>query len=239
VFHSDFHMQLRTFCLLLFLTLSTLGAKVEAQFSLGVNTGVTRMKFSGDPVNGYGFFKPSPGIVSALRMDYRFSEAVSISFQPGYSSLRSRYKVMNDSGTAAIDSTILSMKNFSLPLHAVVWSENGRFFVLAGMQLDYTLSFNGEDPISPYSSSGTTTTVDVRDFQIYMQFGAGFIIPLGKPYLSFEFRYSQGLQDLSNALIHKDSFLPRTKLTHTSFVIGLQIPLGSYSEKYPHKENRR
>jgi hypothetical protein len=211
----------------------------KAQFSLGLNAGVTRMKFSGDPVNGYGFFNPAPGMSSAFRMDYRFSDAASISLQPGYSVLRSKYKVMNDSGTAAVDSTILTMKSFSLPLHVVVWSENGRFYALAGMQLDYTLSFNGEPPVTPYFSNYTSTSYEVKDYHLYFQFGAGFIVHLGKPYLSFEFRYSQGLQDITNALIHKDSFLPRTKLTNTYFIVGLQLPLGTYSEKYKVKRKRR
>jgi hypothetical protein len=232
-------MRLKIVFLFFILALSTISASVEAQFSIGANAGVTRLKLSGDPVNGSGFFKPAPGVSSSIRLDYRFSEAVSISLQPGYSTLRSKYQVMNDSGTAAIDSTILTLKTFSLPLHALVWSENGRFYVLAGMQWDYTLSFNGETPVSPYSSSYTTTSYEVRDHYIYVQFGAGFIVPLGKPYLSFEFRYSQGLQDLTNTLFHHDSFLPRTKLTHTSFIVGLQIPLGSYSEKYKLEKKRR
>ena len=209
------------------------------QFSIGVNAGVTRMKFTGDPVSGAGFFKPDLGMSSAVRLDYRISDAFSISTQPGYSLLRSKYQVMNDSGTAAIDSTLLKMTAFSLPLHAIVWSDNGRFFVLAGMQFDYVTSFNGEAPPTPYSSNYTPKSYDVRDYYLYFQFGAGFIVPLGKPYLTFEFRYSQGLQDLTNALIHQESFLPRTKLTNTYFLVGLQIPLGAYGDKYPVKKKDR
>jgi hypothetical protein len=113
---------------------------LEAQFSIGVNAGVTRMKFSGDAAAGIGYFVPQPGFSSALRVDYRISEAIALSFQPGYSLLRSSYKVKNDSGTQVIDSTHLSLNSFSLPLHLIVWSENGRFYALAGMQLDYNLS---------------------------------------------------------------------------------------------------
>ena len=72
-----------------------------------------------------------------------------------------------------------------------------------------------------------------------MQFGAGFIIPLGKPYLSFEFRYTQGLQDLTNELFQSDSFLPRIKVTHTSLILGLHIPMGGYSEKYQVQKRAR
>ena len=233
------NMQGRIIVFLLSFLLISIVQSLEAQFSLGVNAGVTRMKFSGDPAAGLGFFEPDPGFSAALRLDYRISDVVAISLQPGFSSLRSRYKVMNDSGTAAVDSTLLTMNSLSLPLHAVIWSENGRFFVLAGLQLDYTLSFEGKTLLSPYSSSPSNSTYDVRDYNLYAQFGAGFIVPLGKPYLSFELRYSQGLLDLKDPLVHQDSYLPRTKLTNTYFVVGLQVPLGTYSEKYQVKRKNR
>jgi len=232
-------MQVRTIVFLLIVLTLPVVQPLEAQFSLGINAGVTRMKFSGDPAAGLGFFEPDPGFSAALRLDYRISDVVAISLQPGFSSLRSRYKVMNDSGTAAVDSTIMTLNSLSLPLHAVIWSENGRFFVLAGFQLDYTLSFEGKTLISPLSSLSSSSNYDVRDYNLYAQFGAGFIVPLGLPYLSFEFRYSQGLLDFNDPLIHQDSYLPRTKLTNIYFVVGLQVPLGTYSEKYKVKRKNR
>jgi len=229
-------MKVRTILFLLIILIMSIVQPLEAQFSLGINAGVTRMKFSGDATAGLGYFVPDPGFSSALRVDYRISDAIALSFQPGYSQLRSSYFVMNDSATRAIDSTDLRLNSFSLPLQVIAWSENGRFFVLAGMQLDYTLSLKGETLKSPYS---TDPVYDVRDYNLYAQFGAGFIIPLGKPYLSFELRYSQGILDLSDPLVHQDSFLPRTKLTNINFIVGLQWPLGRYSERYPVKKKSK
>lgn len=207
---------------------------VEAQFSIGVNAGVARMKFSGDPARGIGYFSPETGFSSALRVDYRFTDAIALSFQPGYSLLRSSYKIKNDSGTQVIDSTLLNLNSISLPLHLIVWSENGRFYALAGMQLDYNLSLNGKAVLSPFS-----TGYEIRDLYFYAQFGAGFIVPIGKPYLNFEIRYSQGILDLTNPLFHKDSFLPRTKLTNIGILVGLQWPLGRYSERYTVKRKSK
>ena len=69
---------------------------------------------------------------------------------------------------------------------------------------------------------------DVEKYNIYAQFGAGFIIPVGKPFLSFELRYSHGLVDFNQYLVQLGaSNLSRTKLTSMNFVVGLQIPLGS------------
>ena len=204
----------------------------DAQFSVGINAGVTRMKFSGDPPDGIGFFVPKPGASSGLRLEYRFNDAFALSIQPGISRLRSNYKVMNDSGTAVVDSTQFTLNSFSLPVHAVVWSENGRFYIIAGFEFDYTLDFKGDVLISQ-----TSITYEVADYNIYAQFGAGFIIPLGKPFLSFELRYSQGLVNFSDALVHQDSFFPRTKLTNTNFLLGFHLPLGK-SDVYKLRKNR-
>lgn len=231
-------MQLRSVNFLLIALLVSILQPSKAQFSLGVNSGVVRTKFSGDPTRWFGKFYPDPGFSAGARLDYRFSDAVALSIQPGINSLNSRYKIMNDSGTAAIDSSKIRMTSFSLPLHAVVWSDNGRFFALAGMQLDYVLRFTRESLLSTYSTTSLSEN-DVKDLQLYMQFGAGFIIPLGKPYLSFEFRYSQGVFDLGKELVQEDSFVKRTKLTNTGFVVGLQVPLGTYSTKYPVKRKSK
>ena len=205
---------------------------LHAQISVGINAGVTRMKFSGDSPDGIGFFVPKPGISSNLRFDYRFNDAFALSIQPGISSLRSNYKVLNDSGTSVIDSTKFTLNSFSLPLHVVVWSENGRFYIIAGFEFDYTLDFKGEVLVSR-----TSINYEVKDFNIYAQFGAGFIIPLGKPFLSFELRYSQGLVDFNDALVHQDNYLPRTKLTNIHFLLGFHLPLGK-SDVYKLRKNR-
>jgi hypothetical protein len=210
-------------CILIFM-LAMLAMQQHAQVSIGVNTGITRMKFSGDPPRGVGSFIPKAGFSSNLRFDYRFDNGFALSVQPGYCMLRSKYVVPNDSGTAIIDSTEFRFNSLSMPLHAVVWSENGRFYVLAGFEFTYTLSFKGRVLLTPVPTSNPT--YDVSKYNIYAQFGAGFIIPLGKPYLSFEFRYSQGLVDLTGEIIHLSSFLPRTKLTNINLLVGLHIPLG-------------
>jgi hypothetical protein len=230
------HMRGQAFVFFLIIALIPIVLPLEAQFSLGVNAGVTRIKFSGDRQTGFGYFKPGLGLSAALRLDYRFSNAVAISFQPGITNLRTGFEVGNVRGPGLYDSTQLAMNSISLPLHAVVWSRNGRFFVLAGLQLDYTHGKKGRALISPYAYSP-----EVRDYNLYMQFGAGFIVPLGKPYLSFDLRYSQGLLDLNSPLIHSATVtaLPRTRLTNLLFIIGLQVPLGTYSEKYQVKQKPR
>jgi len=227
-------MKLRTVVFFLLALSVAFAHPVNAQFSLGLNAGVTRMKFSGDPVSGSGLFVPDPGFSAGFRADYRFSDAISLSLQPGFNQHRSSYKILNDSTNETLDSTKLRLNSLSFPLHVIVWSESGRFYALAGIQFDYTLSLKSETLLTSFTSN-----YEARDLNLYAQFGAGFILSLGKPYLNFELRYSQGIFDLKDPLVHQESFLPRTKLTNLSFVVGLQIPLGTYAEKYPLKKKNK
>jgi hypothetical protein len=95
--------------------------------------------------------------------------------------------------------------------------------VLAGLEFSYNINFIGEQVVAP-----TIVDYDVEKYNIYAQFGAGFIIPVGKPFSSFELRYSHGLVDFNRYLVQQGtSDLPRIKLTNINFVVGLQIPLGS------------
>ena len=206
--------------LLIFITLPQ-----QAQVSVGINAGATRMKFSGDPPEGIGYFSPQAGYSTALQLGYRFNNGFALNVQPGYSILRSKYSFWNDSATRVVDSTYFKFKTFSLPLQAVVWSPSGRFYVLAGFNLLYTLDFDGKVGISTTLASSVTYTVS--EYNLFAEFGAGFIIPIGRPFLNFELRYSQGLNDMSTPLIHTNTELPRTKLTNINLLIGLHIPLGN------------
>ena len=216
-------LMFRAVLILLLLNLTLSG--VQAQLSLGLNGGLTRTDFSGDPPKGFGVFGPRSGWSAGLHAEYRLSDAVSLSLNPGYSVLKSKYSILNDSATKVIDSTYLTYKAVSIPLHVRIWSENGRFFVLAGVEMAYSIDFSGKILISP--SIQNSSSYNVEDLLFYAHFGGGFIIPLGKPYLSFEFRYSQGLNDLTAPLFQQGSWLPRTKLVNTHFLLGFHYPIGS------------
>ncbi len=62
-------------CILLIL-LTFMVTPQHAQIALGVNAGITRMKFSGDPTSAIGFFIPRPGYSSGFRFDYRINDAI-------------------------------------------------------------------------------------------------------------------------------------------------------------------
>ena len=146
-------MRGQAFFFFLIIALIPIVQPLNAQFSLGVNAGVTRMKFSGDPPAGKGYFTPRPGFSSNLRFDYRFNDAVAVSIQPGISNQRAKYVALNDPGTTVVDSTYFTANSISVPLHAIVWSKNGRFYVLAGFEFSYILSFKGDQIASTVTTN--------------------------------------------------------------------------------------
>ncbi|MEE9462325.1 MAG: porin family protein [Bacteroidales bacterium] len=204
------------------------GIPLNAQVSLGVNFGITRTTFSGDqPTNGS--FGPELGPMAGLRFDYRFTQAVALSFQPGIMNQGVKY-IKVDSNNDVTDSLKYKLNTLSFPIHAVIWSENGRFFVSAGLQFDYYV-----DAKAVYPDHSVDITSELKGYNIYAQFGGGFILSLGRPYILFELRYSQGLVDLNNPIFHDEGYLPRTKLTGLSFMAGFHLPLGKTSHYTIHK----
>ena len=199
-------------------------SQLHAQVSIGINAGINRMRFSGDPPKGLGYYESRPGLSSNLSLGYRFNDAFSLRIQPGIQKLRSKYVFLSDSISHSLDSIYYTFNSICVPLEAVVWSENGRFYFMAGIEVSYTLDFVSQSLTG--SSPSYDFHEDVRDYHFFVHFGAGFIVPVGKPYLSFELRYSQGLRDINNPVTQENSYLPRTKLTVLTLQAGLHIPIG-------------
>jgi hypothetical protein len=198
------------------------GIHLDAQVSIGVNAGLNRSSLSGDsPSNGS--FGPILGSMAGLRLDYRINQAVAISLQPGYINQGANF-VKVDSNNRVSDSLQFKLGVLALPIHAVVWSKNGRFFVSAGLEFDYYLTAKAK-----YEDGSTDIKSELKSYNIFAQFGGGLMISLGSSYLLFEMRYSQGLIDINNPLVHDKGYLPRTKLTGLYFMAGFNIPLGKES----------
>jgi hypothetical protein len=202
---------------------------INAQVSLGINLGLNRSKFSGDAPSS-GSFGPTAGPMAGLQFDYRFNQTVSLRIQPGYLSHGANY-VKVDSNNKVSDSLKFVLDVLALPVHAVIWSKNGRFFVSAGLEFDYYLKAR-----AIYPDHTVEITPEVKRYNIYAQFGGGFIISLGRPYILFELRYSQGLVDLTSDIVHEGSYLPRTKLTSFCLMAGFHLPLGKTSHYTIHKK---
>ena len=87
----------------LLLLLAFVATLQHIQIALGVNTGITCLKFSGDSPDGLGTFVSQPGFSSSFRFDYRFNDAVAVSMQPSLSGFISKWLLDNPMFPAIIE----------------------------------------------------------------------------------------------------------------------------------------
>jgi hypothetical protein len=213
-------MMSRFFIVLITGFLFLINNSSNAQVSLGAGLGINRIKFSGDrPSNGS--FAPRPGPSAGLQFTYRMNQVIGLNWQAGYVNQRS-YFIKVDSNNNVSDSLTYSFDALTFPLNVMVWTPNGRFFVTAGLAMNYYLDARAHHPDRVESISS-----EISRFNYYAQFGAGFMISLGKPFILFEARYTQGLKDLKSSIIHEGDYLPRTKLTGLVLNVSINIPLGN------------
>jgi hypothetical protein len=191
----------------------------NAQVSLGVTGGITRLNFSGDgPSNGS--FDPILGPMAGLSLQYRFSQAMGLRLDAGYLNQRSNF-VKVDSNNKVTDSLTFTFDVLTFPLNVMIWTESGRFFVTAGLGLSYFM-----DARALYPEGTKDISSEMHKFNYYATFGAGFLISLGRPYILIEGCYLQGLRDINSSVIHEGDYLPRTKITSINIAVSIYLPLG-------------
>jgi hypothetical protein len=127
-----------------------------------------------------------------------------------------------DSNNKVTDSLTYVFNSISFPIKAGIWTRNGRFFVTAGFGASYVLTGMANHP-----GESVDISSEIAKFNFYAQFGGGFLISLGRPYLQMELNYSQGLRDLNSSVFHDQGYLPRTKLTGLNFTASIHLPLGA------------
>lgn len=195
---------------------------IYGQSVFGAYAGLHSMKLTGDSPSS-GFLSLEGGNKFGLTYDYRFNQVVSVNSRFDYTYTNLKYVFADTTSEEEKDSMMLKLKAVSIPLSAVIWSENGRFYVLAGIEFYFPLSFKGHKP-----DETIDYTPEIRDVVFNAHFGAGMIIPIGKPLLFIEVRYSQGLVDLNSSTIHDtgESKYPRTKAFAASLNFGIKIPIG-------------
>lgn len=225
---------MRRFPLLIFIVFLLVSVySLEGQSVIGANSGLHNLKLTGDrPTAGY--LGLQRGYKFGLNYDYRINQIFSINTQLSYSHAEVKYVYADTTLDEEKDSMRLELKGLTIPVSAVVWSENGRYYVLAGLEAYFPLSFNGYHP-----EGITDFKEDMRNVILFAHFGAGMIFSLGKPFLFFEFRYSQGLVDLNNKAIHdSEALYPRTKAFNIGIDIGIKFPLGDSDCYKPRKKQR-
>jgi hypothetical protein len=159
-------------------------------FRLGGQLGVARTSLMGDlPDEGAweGRFSFGAGVVA----DFSIHSDVAISFQPAFTQCNSR-QVFYQDGTV-YDSVDYDLNYISLPLIVRVTGDpvGVRGFVSAGLNFGILVDATAQTGTgSEDISNGLNSTT------IGALFGVGIMLPVKRHFLTFEFRYGQGLDDI-------------------------------------------
>lgn len=190
---------------------------------LGVQVFSINNKLAGN-LPGEGSWESRRGFGANLLAEINFARDISLSFQPGLTPRDSR-QVFKDKGEEVgyIDYD-LSYFTFPLLVRITGAPAGVRGFVTAGIEVSILL-----DATVDYGEGGVDSKDEFNDSSLGALFGAGAMVPLGGNFLVFEFRYTQGLNDIVNR-DHPDpeetSESPSIKYRGTSLMAGFLLRLG-------------
>jgi len=187
-------MPMRAPCILLsLLTSVSIVAVGHAQAAaVGVLLGLSRDGASGDspPNTSYsgGF-----GLVTGLQAEIGLSQSIALSIQPMFSQHRTTLTSATDDDASDEMTLDLKLDYISVPLVVKFSAAGGRTYVAGGVDLGF---------IQSARIAGDGIDEDIKDYfnsvDVGALFGFGVVFPLGRPSLTTELRYVQGLTNLSN-----------------------------------------
>ena len=159
--------------------------------SVGVVLGLDRCGISGDapPNTEYGL---KSGLIAGVQAEFGIGRDLALSVQPMYAQRRTEVKAAEDTQASGESLLELSLDYFSVPVLVKFGTAGGRAYVSGGVDLGF---------LSSARLSGHGLDADVKSALNSLDVGAllgfGAVIPIGRPQLTAELRYVQGLANLA------------------------------------------
>lgn len=192
-------------------------------FRLGAQVAGTSNSLTGD-LPDEGSWEGQISFGAGITAELTFRPDVALSFQPSYTPRDCQQVFRKNSRVIA--TTDYELDYFSLPLLVRVTTdpEGVRWFVTAGLELGIFVDATMTDDL------GSTDISDAFDSTtIGALFGAGVMVPVKRHFLTFEFRYDQGLDDiLAGEESSTDSGIdsPSVKYRGLGLLVGFLFTLG-------------
>ena len=192
-----------------------------SQFRLGATIGGNSSTLYGDTPSD-ALFISDIGYSAGLNVDIFLLDDVSIFIQSIYSKKNTALQYDVDYQYESYDSTEFSIDYLEIPISVKVTANNNIAYVIAGLSLNMTLAAKKyENP----SNIETDIIDSFEPFSINANFGVGVQFQIGKPYLFFEFRYSQGLTNLVNSSSNEVQYLEKLKTNSIQLLTGIMFNL--------------
>ena len=189
-----------------------------AQPNIGIYAGSNNLNISGDTPSK-SKFKSSGGYLFGISGDFKITDEVFLSFQPGIISSNVELQFKDPSTNLYEDSVSFNFNYFQLPVEINIISNNKRFYFSSGLEFSNLLKAE-----TTISSNTEDISEEVNKFNLFINYGLTYLIPIGKPFLFIDARYAQGITNMTNTP-DDQSLIPRIKLSGWKFRAGIQIPL--------------
>jgi len=189
------------------------------QPDIGMFVGLSNNKLVGDGP-AWGSFKYTRGFIGALHIDFKMSEDVMLSFQPGVRTGGARIALEDTVLHENRDSLKINLLTFNLPLMVKITSMNKKVYFAGGFSFDFPIrasADNGEEKIDILN--------EMNKININAQFVLGYRFPIQSTTAYIELRYLQGLVNLSDQRNEDDAYLPRVKSSAMQLLVGWQFPI--------------
>lgn len=198
------------------LTLSA-ARSAGAATSLGAMGGLTRSEFNGDaPDNGK--YQSLNGFAFGGICEFDLTRNVKLSVQP--SLVRKGTKITYEvwGKRERVDSVDIRVDYLSVPVLFKAMTRGGRFYVSGGMELGFPIKAEYET-----SSGKTEIDEDLAGLDLAADFAIGYHIPMGRPVMLLELRYTQSIGNIvdTQSAGREVRLQPRIKNSGTQFYIGM------------------
>ncbi len=194
-------------------------SQAMAQPEIGVLVGLNNSKLVGDSPPG-GAYKYMMGFHGSVYIDFKLSDYVRLSFQPGFKTGGAMVAFKDPDLEEYKDSLKIHVANLCLPLFVKITSMNEKVYFMGGFSADFPSRVMADNGVEKIDISNELFKVNVT-----AQFGLGYRIPIQSTSLNIELRYLQGLVNLSDNKDEEAAYLPRIKSSSMQLLVGWQFPI--------------
>ncbi|MDX2472726.1 MAG: porin family protein [Candidatus Krumholzibacteria bacterium] len=193
-----------------------------AEWHLGLQAGSNSSGLNGDSPSGVSLGKQS-GLATGLVAEIRISDDVWLSAQPMYLQRGATSTIPVSGQVEKLEGPSLSLDYFAVPILAKITADNGRTYVVGGINPAFLLDAEITD-----GDVTTDASSAVNSFDLAADFGFGALFPVKSAMLNVELRYEQSILNLAatDREDGEDGFPARFRSTGFQFLAGLTWPLG-------------
>ena len=199
---------------------------VHCQSSIGLYQITVSSKYSGDRPP-FAVSRAGLGVGLGAHIEFKIAKDVYFALEPGY--LIENGKLQYADTTARLfkrvieykDSIDLQKTSVILPAFFRIVSDNQKFHVTGGIEFGLINSFTAASEQNEIDLDN-----DIKDFNFSANFGFGYRIPIGRrSKLRLDFRYIQGLRNLTDNLGDPETHVPRVKMRSFRLLLGWDISI--------------